>query len=228
MAGFADTAAFIDEGIAYYDNTGASDADNTTRRARWLAFTQQALDEIWISGDYVFSYITGTVSFSAATDSADLPADFMEFGEVGGIWNSSTTDQLEQVRPIEAYSGVVAGRAGEGEAQVSDYGLNASTMRRVLHLPGNAGSAQTIKILYRKVAPTLVDTTTDATSNLWQLPLAYQNTVLMPLVVSKIRSSLGDSRQFLDQYLAGLSAMAKRERARKTTTQRLPSSIRMF
>lgn len=227
MAGFSNTDAFIDAGIEYYDNTGSSDTDNATRRARWLQFTQEGLDEIWLSGDYVFSYTTSTVSISAGSDSGDLPADFMEFGLVGGIWDSTSTDQLEQIRPIEAYSGVVVGQAGEGQGGISDYGMNASTQRRVLHLPGSAGTSQTIKILYRKVAPTLLDAT-DSTSNIWQLPSAYHNTVLMPLVVSKIRSSLGDSRQFYDRYLSGLSAMAKRERARKTSTQILPSSIRMY
>lgn len=224
MAGFADTDAAIDTALAHYDQVSDSDADNTARRARWLQWFQEALDEIWISGDWTFSYTTGTVSISAASDSGDLPADFMEFGVMGGIWDNNTLDQMGEVRPVEAYGGVVVGQAGDNQGEVSQYGLNTSTARRTLKLPGNAGSAQTIKILYRKNTPTLVDTT-GSTSQLWQLPSAYHNTVLLPLATSKGRDSHGDARQFKEEYVRGLALMAARERARKTITQYMPLAL---
>ncbi len=223
----ADTDTIIDTAIDHYDQVSSSDSDNTNRRARWLQWFQEALDEIWISGDWTFSYTTGTVTVSSSTDSGDLPADFMEFGEVGGIFDNTTTEQMSEIRPVEAYSGVITSSSGENQGGISNYGQNSSTQRRTLHLPGNAGSSQTIKILYRKVAPTLVDTT-GSTSNLWQLPVAYHNTVLLPLATSKGRDSHGDSRQFQQEFLRGLGSMIRRERHRKTTVQRLPSSIRIW
>lgn len=233
MAGFSDTDALIDTALDYYVNVGSGDADNTTLRARVLQFAQEALDEIWISGDYVFSYTTASVTIAAGESSGELPEDFLEFGEVGGIWDDSdgaSGEQMRELRPVEAYGAIVAGESGEGRGVVAQFGLSSDNHRRTLYLPGEATNQQTIEILYRKIAPTLVDTTTDVDSNLLQLPRAYHNTVLFPRVIAKILKSLGDARwrDAEADYRLGLGKMAARERHRKTTVQRLPSSIKMF
>lgn len=217
---------FISNGINYYDTVSSSDADNTARRARWLQFLQEAVDELWIKEDWAFSYITSTVSISAASDSGDLPADFMEFGLVGGIWDSNTTTKLPEVVPVHAYGGVVESQAGDSNLVSSLYGNNTTTRRRTLRLMGNAGGSMTIKILYRKLAPTILDAT-DATSNLWQIPEQYHNTVLMPLVVSKIRKSHGDAREYMDRFEANFGKMVARERSRKTSTQYMPMAAQV-
>lgn len=230
MAGFNDTEALLNAQMSYYVNIGSGDADNSTNRARCLQFSQEAMDEIWFSGDYLFSYITASVTITAAGSAGDLPADFMEFGEVGGIFDDALDEQMQEIRPVEAYGAVISGVGGEGQGLVSQFGLNATTHARTLQMPGNVVTAQTIKILYRKVAPTLVDTSTDVDSNLLQLPRAYHNTVLLPRAVSKILKSLGDMRWKDSQaeYERGLGRMAIVERHRKTSVQKLPSSIRMF
>lgn len=216
-----DGQTFINTGITNYDSVSSSDADNTARRARWLQYLQEAVDEIWIKEDWNFSYKTGTVSISAASDSGDLPSDFMEFGSKGGIWDNNTLKPMPEVRPVEAYGGVVEGLAGDNELVVSEYGNNTSTAVKTLRLMGNAGSSMTLKILYRKIAPTITDASGNG-SSLWQIPSQYHNTVLMPLVVSKIRKSHGDSREYMDRYLENYGRMVARERSRKTTTQYMP------
>jgi hypothetical protein len=222
MAGFADTDTLIDTVLEKYMGVSASDSNATAKRARILQNAQEALDEIWIFADWLFSYKTGTVSFTAASDSGDLPADFMEFGEVGGIMNNDTDTQFGEVRPIDAYFGVIRGLAGEEEEVVSPYGLNTSTGRRTLRLRGNASANTTITILYRFTAPTLVDTTS-TTSNLWQLPSSYHSTVLLPKLLKKLDIAHGDINRTEEDYKFNLQQMLRRERARKTVPQRLPS-----
>jgi hypothetical protein len=227
MAGFADTDTLIDTLLEKYDQISSSDTDNTARRARYLQFAQNALDEIWISGDYSFTYKTGTVSFTAAGDTADLPADFMEFGEVGGIFNDSTDTQLGEVRPVEAYSGVISSLSGENEDVVAVYGQNTSTGRQTIKFMGNAVVTTTINLLYRYCAPTLADTT-GTNSNLWQLPLAFHNPVLLPKILTQISDSHGGLKDYEREYQRGLAFMARRTRSRKTVTQQLPNQMRTW
>jgi hypothetical protein len=221
MAGFADTDTLIDKLLEIYENVSSSDSDNTTRRARLLQYCQEALDEIWVHSDWLFSYKTGPVSITAAGDSGDLPSDFMEFGSMGGIFNDSTDTQFSEVLPVEAYGGVIQGLSGENEEVAAAYGNNTSTARRTLKLMGNAGTTTSLSILYRKTAPALVDTTGN-NSNLWQLPESYHSTVLLPRILMKLDASHGDMNRTEQDYLRGLATMLRRERARKTTTQRLP------
>ena len=218
------TSSLIDHLLNNHGNITASDADNTARRARYLQFSQEAFDWIWNSGDYTFTYITATVTINANSDSGDLPADFMEFGVMGGIFDNSTLGQMQELTPVRAYADVIAGVAGNNRDQISLYGMNTSTARLTLKLPGNAGSTTTIKILYRAMPPTLADSATVATSNLYRIPLAYHNTTITPLAVSKALESLGDARAeiFRAEAGAGLKLLQARERARKTTPQRLP------
>lgn len=220
----ATTASLIDHLLANYSNVTANDADNTARRARLLQFCQEAFDWIWNSGDYTFSYTTGTVSITSGSDSGDLPADFMEFGVMGGIFDNSTLGQMEEITPVRAYADVIAGAAGNNRDQISLYGINTSTARLTLKTPGNVGANTTIKVLYRSIPATLADSATVATSNLYRIPLAYHNTVITPLAVSKTLASMGDVRagEFRAEAERGLRVLQARERARKTVTQFLP------
>src|SRR6476469_6078258 len=95
--------AFLDTNIPIYDDVSASDGDSGLRRARWTGYGQRALGDIWLSGDYMFTYTTGTVSISASSNAGDLPSDFLEFGDVGGLWEPGSNLQLEEIRPVSAY-----------------------------------------------------------------------------------------------------------------------------
>ncbi len=228
----ATTSSLIDHLVANHSNVTANDADNTARRARYLQFSQEAFDWIWNSGDYTFTYETATVSITSGSDSGDLPANFMEFGVMGGIFDNSTLGQMSEITPVRAYADVISGIAGDNRDQISLYGMNTTTARLTLKTPGNVGSTTTIKILYRIIPPTLADSATVATSNLYRIPLAYHNTTVTPLVVSKVLSSLGDARsmEFRLEANNGLKLLQARERARKTTPQKLPfaSSLRQI
>ncbi len=216
-----DTQTLISNILNFYDQVSSSDGDNTNRRARLLQFSQEAFDEVWNYEDWPFTYTTGTVTVSAAASSADLPADFMEFGTMGGIWDNASFDQLAEWTPVQAYGRVVSGQAGDNLRAVASFGTNASTGRMTINLPGPAGSAMTLKLLYRKLPPTLVDTTSTS-SNLWQIPAAYHNTVLIPRVASKTRTSHGDGVDYMADYKQNLGKMVARELPRKTTIQRMP------
>lgn len=216
-----DTATLISNIINYYDQVGSADADNANRRARLLQFSQEAFDEVWNYEDWLFTYATATVTVTAAASAGDLPADFMEFGTMGGIWDNNSLDQLNEWTPVRAYDYVVRGAAGDNLRAVSTFGVNAATGRLTINTPGPVGSTYTLKLLYRKLAPTLVDTT-GATSNLWQIPAAYHNTVLMSRIASKTRTSHGDGTSYMEDYQRNLGKMAARELPRKTTIQRMP------
>jgi hypothetical protein len=216
-----DTSTLISAILNHYDQVSSSDGDNTTRRTRLLQFSQEAFDEVWNFEDWPFTYITATVTVTAAASSADLPADFMEYGAMGGIWDNASLDQLSEWTPVAAYDQVIKGQAGDNLKAVANFGTNTSTGRFTINLPGPVGSTMTLKLLYRKLAPTLVDTTGTA-SNLWQIPAAYHNTVLVPRVASKTRASHGDSLDYMTDYNRNLGKMVAREIPRKTTIYRMP------
>lgn len=219
MAGFADTDALIDYILEKHFNVSSSDANASPKRARILGAAQRALDEICAEDDWLFSYKTSTVSISSGANTGDLPADFMEFGEVGGIFEDNTDVQWGEGRPVDVYSGVIQGLTGDSEELASNFGWNTSNGRRTIRTRGNVGAATTLTILYRATTPALTDQTGTTTSGLYFLPASYHYPVLLPKILMFLDIDHGDINRTEEDYKRGLSAMRRRERARKTSPQ---------
>lgn len=218
------TSALIDLILNYTDNTVSSDTDNTARRARLLQYAQEVFEEVWYWRQWPFRARSGTVAVTATNNAGDLPADFADFGDKGGIY--SGTIELEEISEEEMVAERQSGSLAFGPYICAVFGFNTTTLRKqlqVLTQPANI----TYTINYLAVAPTLVDATNN-TNKLDNMPDQYHQTVILPGVAAKARVSIGDGRDFKDDYLRGLSNMVGRERPRKTVVRRMPLARGMW
>lgn len=212
--------ALIDKVIAYTDNVSANDSDNTTRRARILAYAQETFDEVWQFRDFPFKYKTGTTSVTANATFASLPSDFAEVGNQGGIYVSGTTGPLTEV-PIQALeTDIQANYSPAGAPQrYAIFGVDTSNVKRIYI---DLAPAVTLNLVYVRVPTALADATS---AELSQIPAQYHNSVILPGVVAKTRRSKGDTRNYREDFTRGLAYMAAHERPRRGTGQRLPVAI---
>lgn len=209
-----ETDDLIDNVLAYTDNVSAIDGDNATRRLRYLLYTQQVVDEVWNQRDWAFKYKRGTLAVSAS--GTDLPADFQEFGNQGGVYDANGR-MLHEISPQEANVVNESGISSSVPDSFMVIGQNAGAKQIRLSAP--PGGSVTLTLWYIKTSPVLTD---GSDGGLLEIPVAYHHTVLLPGVVARSRKNKGDSRDWFVDYQRGLAYMVARERSLRTTTQRLP------
>jgi hypothetical protein len=228
----ATVSGLIDTVLAYTEDISATDNDNTTRRARLLQYMQEVIDEIWNFKEWAFKTVAATtVTVAANANSADLPADFQEFGQMGGAWDAQGA-RMQEI-PIQELERV---RQGGAQAAANNYlynnvfavyGFNTTTSRHKLQVPLQS-AAITCSISYQKIPPTLADTTNTTTNGLNYLPVSYHNSVVLAGTVAKAKASTGDARDWESKYRNGLAYMVARERNKKTAVTRIPYHSRMW
>lgn len=218
------TAALIDAVISYTDNSSSSDGDNALRRLRMLQWCQERFEEIWYFRQWPFRARTGTVTVAAAANSGDLPSDFAEIGDQGGVYDGviPLTEISQQQLVTERQS---------GNRMLSSYvyaifDYNSSTLRKKIQTL-TLGATTAFDLNYLSAAPTLADST-GATNNLDDIPVQYHQTVILPAVVARARMSIGDDRDFENNFMRGLAHMVAQERGRKNIVRRLPLSRGMW
>lgn len=214
------TAALIDLIINYTDNVSASDGDNAGRRLRMLQWAQEVFDMVYTHKEWRFRLVTSDVTL--VTGFVQLPSDFHDFGDEGGVFNPRG-DKMIEVNPRELNRMRESGMSDSSLLYYSVYGFDATSGRPKI-IVVDATSTQVLTVWYLKTPPTLVDTT-GATNNLFHIPLAYHNTVLVPGVVAKTRKSKGDTRDWASDFQRGLQEMIKNDRPKKTSVQRVPKAI---
>lgn len=215
------TAALIDLVLNYTDNVTATDGDNTVRRTRVLQWCQEVFDLVYAHKAWPFRYITGDVT--TVNGLIVVPADFHDFGDEGGVFNP-LGERMMQVNPKTIHRMREAGEVDPNPSLFALYGFDASTARPNINIV-NTTSSVVLTLWYLKVAPTLADSTTPGTSNLFYIPAAYHNSVLLAGVVARTRRAKGDTRNWQADFERGLAEMVKNERPRQTGIQRLPKAI---
>lgn len=198
-------AALITAVMAYTDNVSATDAGNTSRRARILQYAQEVLEYVWNYRAWRFAYKTTTIPIWAGTEGVGiLPPDFGQFGWKGGLF-LSTGDLMEE--EIDAQT--LLGRYLRGERNTRDYallGYDDTTYKPKIQTLQTSG---TLTVLYCKHVPTLVDGS--AAGDEIPIPHDYHNTVMVAGTVAKTRASKGDVRDFYSAFLSGLELMCRKE-----------------
>lgn len=220
------TSALIDIILKYGDNTDSADADNSNRRARILQYAQEVFDYVWGFRDWRFKYRTTTVTLTTGSTTtpskAQLPADFSAIGRHGLVLDSDGNPWEEEFPQNIHYLQRSTG-AGEVPYLYSILDFDTTNDRYYLQAP-NVGSDTTLRIYYEAVAPTLVDSTTSS-NNLPKIPAQYHNIVLVPGVLVKTRKSIGDPRDYTQDFREGLNEMVRMENHFKTNRKQLPRAI---
>lgn len=204
---------FIDQVLARMDNIGASDAENSTRRTRYLEWTVEGVEEI--RGEREWTWVqaeSSAISVTSANGYASLPADFQSMGETGTVVNTATGDVLVWVPPkdiIEARRGV--GGTTSSPEIYSVFDQDDTTGQILIQLPPLASNIS-LRVLYLASAPTL-DESTNVDNLKVAVPAHYHQKLLMPLVRHKSQISKGDARstEWLDLYRRNLAGAIRRE-----------------
>lgn len=218
-------SALIDLIIAYTDNVSATDADNATRRLRLLQYAQEVFENVWNYREWRFKLTSANVTVLAGGQNVVVPANFLDFGEQGGVYDSigrklveKTPQQILEWREL----GIGAGSPSYTWA-IFDY--DATTGQALFQIQTPVTSNTTFKLWYNRLAPTLGDSTTPSISNLHFIPAQYHNSVLLNGVAAKARKIKGDTRDWENAYQRGLVDMVVRERSHKTALQQMPRSV---
>lgn len=208
-------AELINEAIAYYDNTLATDATNAQRRLRVLHSAQLVLEEVYNFKAWPFKYKVGTVVTTAGAGA--LPADYGRLGPEGSV-----VDSAKAVWTETTLQEIYALRAGTDQPLIKVFaiglGSTASTNYNQLVVPDTVAS-YTFQVGYDRLAPTLTDAATEITV----IPKQYHRTVLLAGTVARMQTLKSDVRQFwLGQYAMGLGRMQANEMPMQSRVQQLP------
>ena len=217
------TGGLISTVINYTDNVSATDADNGDRRARILQLTQETFEDVWNYREWPWRF-RGPTTLAITAGSADLPADFADFGQNGGVFDVASGRKFSEL-PIQMFQErILTGANNNVDDEFAVFNQATTDGDKKIYVPTAVTS---IKIFYLATASTLVDAT-DATNNLFLIPARWHQTVILPGVVARVRTNKGDGRDWMTRYLTGLGSMVAGERSKKTTVQRVPYYARMW
>lgn len=219
------TSAFIDAILLRTENQTSTDAANSPRRTRILEWSQQLFEEVWNLRPWSWTMDTATITVAAAANSVALPSDFQEFGPEGGAWQATgitNPRRLQEVNPQivqELQNGSQSFSIHQVFA-VFDRDDNVGTQEFQV---GKCSSSTNFTLLYKRLAPTLVDAT-DSTNNLQQIPASWHYSVLLPGVQALSARSKGHQgleQDYMSQYRRGLERMIAQESRRRSSVQRM-------
>jgi hypothetical protein len=138
------TAALIDVVIKYGDSVDSADADNAGRRTRVLQYAQEVFDEVWLFREWRFRIKSATLTVPDSGTVA-APADFLEIGEHGGVYNG--THRFAEIFPQEMQANV---QANLGQGNYALYGQTATGIPQFQFQP----AAASLTLFYSKLPPT--------------------------------------------------------------------------
>jgi len=219
------TKTLIDAVLNYTDNIGATDADNATRRARMLQYAQEVWDYVWLYADWHWAYRTATGGSVGSDGVMAVPTGFSRFGGKGGLFNAANGRKCEEEYDMAMFQHRYLGGYRDNLEKFTRWGQNTTTGAQQFRFYATSG---TITSVYLAVPPTLVDIDDTTTNNLFFIPAQYHNTVLLPGIVAKTRTSKGDMRDFDKDFLKGLGLMHAKEVVNQTGAQMLPLTRGMW
>lgn len=205
------TSALIDLILTHTEEVGATDNENATLRARILARAQEILDKVWENADWDFKLKQTTVSMTTA-GVADLPSDWADFGENGGVYISGQKWKLVYLEPRELYRRKeVYGSTSTNPDFFTVNTFTSSTSARTITVYPTPTATLTLNVYYNSVAPTLVDETT-GTNNLQGLPAQYHYSVMVAGLRLLTAIDKGDARD--QQFAQWFDTEMKRMKSR--------------
>jgi hypothetical protein len=216
---------FIDEILAYSDNVASAGADYADRRQRILYFLIREASATYYAREWYWRLKDDdTVTIPANQGYGLLPADFLQIGKLGHVYNKSQGG----VEVFPAAESEVADLLAMGTVSTPNiyalFGLDDSDPpRKKIWMP-KSGSLIQLHVFYHPKMPTLDEGAGNNNLN-DACPVEYQETVLIPGVQYRARRSKSDTRRSEDLAMKreGLRDMKRNNRRFQGGEQRLPS-----
>lgn len=211
----------IDDVIQNHDGLDPADDAASGRIVKYLFFLQQMHDFIHNFREWEFTFFEDTVTQSSGNDYADFPADFMEFGRNGGLWDPARRIRLEEV---PRYSIFRMREEASNPVTLTTFAIGEG----VLLFPFSANGDTTYKAVFRGTPPVLVyddppANPADPDPTTMLIPDKYRYTVVTPALVQRAQQSKQDARpDWLSILRDGLSQMCKVENPVKTSQRMFP------
>lgn len=200
----------INEVISSRDGTNPATSSNAPRRAQLLGSLNQMNSFIHNYKPWEWTHTEGNITILINTAAIALPADFMEFGREGSVY-----DVARKIRYIEKSRHIITRMRREGNARPYWFCISGGTIT----LPYTVSSALTLTLAYRVVPEVLVDDDTDM-----MLPDKYARTVIIPALTRCGQQAKGDPRpDWAAELKDGLSQMCAIENPCKTSGISVPS-----
>lgn len=226
------TSALIDLVLNYTDNVSATDADNTTRRARILQYAQEVCDEVRSMRDWPFKYDTLTLTGTAGNNFIEIPSAtgvLESLSYHGNLYRGTT--KMHEVALGHLFRARQTGLSTFPISDIFSWGMinDASTDADDTEFRIQLAITLTVNTSYELfgvAAPvTLVDQT-NATNKLpIAIPAAFHNTVVLPGVIARVKREKGEEGNYWQIYQRGIADMASRLSERKSVTNRMPRAV---
>lgn len=210
--------SFVDRILAYYENVGAADGNNTDRRQRILNWLQGVVETVWYARPWPWKRTSANVTMTNGT--GDLPADFGDFGKFGGVYLPSTGQRLDLVdeQTIRDQRERPGAGATDTPKEVSVFGIDASFLQQLQ----TVSFSGTLKVVYERVPPTLDEAANVA--QLQQIPVQFHQSALIPAVAELAKQSKGDATAQPDVALQrAIAIIARGQRPGTDGINQLPS-----
>ena len=214
-----DADALITSVIGFWDNVDANDASNVDRRSRILTFLQITAGEVWNYRDWAFKARVDT-SLVTTGGLVEVPADFGEIGQSGGVFLTDTGAPLLQVDPKIVIEMMQGGTTNNLPTVYALFGQGTNGLLQ-LFVPGDGVN---LTLYYSATQPVITDA--GAPSGMEYIPLAYHYTVMLTGTAAKAQQSKGDARpDWNAMYQNGLMQMVARERLYKPSVRKMPVTV---
>lgn len=188
--------AFLDRS-GRFDGILVGDTDYTRRREMHLEWLQTRVDSLWNMRPWTWRLKPVTLTIPANQTYLELPSDFIEFGAIGSVQDTTAMKRLAEVSPIEIQTlQRQTARSTHEKFSVWHKANTASPSAMTPHIHIGANSvAQSWVGTYVSSAPTMVDDANVANlTGLERIPTQYQMDVLLNQVKADIMRANGDGR----------------------------------
>lgn len=208
----------IDIVIRSRDGSNPASSANTNRRVQLLDFLNHLTAWIHNYREWSWTWTSGTITFTTGNRTSVLTglANFMEFGQAGGLFDPST-----KRRYTEISTHMMDRIRFETTASNQDYVF--CVRGENIEIPAAVSSNLTLTAVYRRT-PEIYTDHNSVTAML--LPDRYCRTVLVPGLTRAAQQSKSDARlDWASELRDGLSRMCANDNPMRTSVQRWPIAI---
>jgi hypothetical protein len=222
-----DATEAIDQAIQFMDNLPSGDGDNAARRTRYLSLLIESVDEIRQETALPSMLAeSDEIDVDAADSFAELPDDFGAVSTSGTVILVSTGDEMDWVPEKE----IIAARRGRSGATsvpgvYSIFGVDDTSFAQLIQFPP-LSTGISVRVLYLTSTPAL-DDSTNADNLKIAIPSQYHQSVLIPLLRSKVEMGKSDSRAS-EYYQLYEKAVRRMKRQEFPTGKQSPRGLRSF
>ena len=204
-------------------NVGGTDYLNAARRLRVLRAGQRAVDQLWGRTNWPFKRTSSTVAITSGAYEGDLPANYLAFGQHGGVFLPNNEGHVDWA-PAGEIERLIQQTPQTGNPRVYHViGQNTSGVKQLRVWPAPDAN-MSLTITYDKRSPTLTDAA--APSGLEEIPAQWHYPVVYEWVCLLLMRKQGDSRSGSEQLglvERAVAEMMKAERPAQEAALYLPS-----